>query len=293
MTTRKTRPPNPATATSASNVVPLRESVPVIEPDEGWTKTTTEGEHLAAEHGEGDRRLVQLSTVFRGVVDRSDAPPSVVLEQALALVADIPTGALYLVQKDGWPATFTEGQALPGFGSAGYVDLDAPPPPPYGHGIGALVALMGAVWVTEQKGQISTGPGWWLDELPGAHEYLCRFAVSLPVAHSLWGWGKVTAPAVDAVVIPATWAQLVAWPGRKEPGFVWADNLRQIVASEKRRRSDLAHTGITAALGAELGCSARHINDLIGGIGKPGSRQQVLRHAVACLGNGTSGKDSR
>lgn len=109
------------------------------------------------------------------------------------------------------------------------------------------------------------------------------------------------APAVDdaakpddtAPAIPTTWAELKAWPGRKEPGFVWTDNLRQIVATEKSRRSALAHTGITAAMGAELGCSARHINDLIDGIGKSGSRKQVLDNAMARMGTGTSGKNSR
>lgn len=269
MTTRKPKPPNPATATSASKVVPLRESAPAIEPEEGWTKATADGEHLVAEHGDGDRRLVQLSTVFRWFVDRSDAPPSVALEQALLKVADIPTAALYLVQKKGWPATFTEGQALPGFGSAGYVDLDAPPPPPYGHGIGALVALMRAVWVTAQKGQISTGPGWWLDELPGAHEYLCRFAVSFPVAHSLWGWGHVAAPAVDDAAtladathaIPTTWAELVPYH-KANPGHAWTVGLKNIVATERGRRG--TQPGAAIAMGAELGFKGcERINSLV------------------------------
>jgi hypothetical protein len=231
MTTRKPKPPNPATATSASKVVSLRETAPSIEPEEGWTKATAEGEHLIAGQGDSDRRLVQLSTVFRWAVDRSDAPPSVALEQALALVADIPTGALHLVQKEGWPATLTEGQALPVFGGAGYVDLNAPcvpnepQSPPYGYGVGALVALMRTVWVTEQKGRISTEPLSFYDsDLPGAHEYLCRFAVSFSVAHSLWGWGRVTAPAVDAVGKPEEsawtperlWETLTDFEGRGE-----------------------------------------------------------------------------
>jgi hypothetical protein len=75
MTTRKPKPQNPATATSASKVVSLRETAPSIEPEEGWTKATAEGEHLIAGQGDSDRRLVQLSTVFRWAVDRSDAPP--------------------------------------------------------------------------------------------------------------------------------------------------------------------------------------------------------------------------
>lgn len=112
-------------------------------------------------------------------------------------------------------------------------------------------------------------------------------------------WLPVVAPKVAAVPdtktprLPTTWSELVAWPGRKKSGFVWTDNLRQIVATEKRRRMALAHTGIAAAMGVELGCSARYIGELITGIGKSGSRKQVLDNAISRMANGTSGKSSR
>ncbi len=289
--------PIEATATSASNVVSLREPAPAIEPEAGWTKATKEGEHLVAEHGDGDRRLVQLSTLFRWVVDRSDAPPSVALERALALVADIPTGALYLLQKEGWPATFTEGQALPGFSESGYVDLEAPAAPSYGHGMKSLIDLMHEVWVDTQGGNINADVGGsWLDHLPGAHEYLCRLAVPIQVAHRLWGWGRLEAPAVDAVAKPSaaplakptTWASLVAWPVRKEAGFVWTDDFCGIVAKEKQRRKLLSHTCIAEAMGKELGCSSKWINELIQKIGRPGKREQALGSTIHRI-SGTKG----
>lgn len=298
-----TKNPKPSTATSASNVVPLRESVPpTIEPEEGWTKTTTEGEHLVAEHGEGDRRLVQISTVFRWAMSRSDAPTSIALEQALALVAGIPDGALYIVA-EGWPTQFIEGQAVPAFKAYEPVcipnwhqqtvyPLDergrllplgsqsprrASSPPPYGHGKPGLMGLMREVWVNEQGGDIEKGA--MFSSRDGAHEYLCRLAVPFPVAHRLWGWGKVTAPAVDAVgkaddtapAIPTTWPELVPYH-KANPGHTWTVGLKNIVSNEKIRRTNALHKGVAKAMAAELYVTVSLLNQLIAKKDEIGSR---------------------
>lgn len=112
---------------------------------------------------------------------------------------------------------------------------------------------------------------------------------------------QLTQPAVDdaakpddtAPAIPTTWAELVVWTGRKAPGFRWTDDLRLILATEKKRRTDLRHTGIAQAMGNELGCTGKNVNTLIAEMGKPGSREQMLGRAIASVSNGTNGKSGR
>lgn len=285
MATGKT-PPAPSATTSASggNVHQLHKAAPVIEPEDGWSKSTPEGWHLVAQSGNGGCRLVQLVTVFRGAVERSDAPPVVAMKQTLAKVAEIPPSALFLLDEEGeWPTVFAEGQALPCFcddvdrfldrlGCTG--SMPSPPRKPYGHGTPGLLALMEAAWVTDAKGVIpkekpSSDPHGWNSFIEwaapsGSNNYLCRLAVPFAVAHALWGWGRPVGRAVVAGEDAGSEIDAPLWLASKGLNVAWLKGERDRFEKAHPKRGmgklleSLEQKGV-AVPGADKGREVRRV----------------------------------
>lgn len=159
-----------------------------------------------------------------------------------------------------------------------------------GYGRVGAVAWIRRFWTNEDKP----------DEVMAAPYMVgSRFAISEADARRLWGWrgADEAAPAIDAVAKPAdgatkrptTWTELIPWPDRKVKGFEWPDDLRLIVVLESKRRHDLKHSGVTASMAKEFGCTDRNLRKVISGKGSKDSRGKSLAAAAVALSNGTDG----
>jgi len=215
MTTRKTRPPNPATATSASNVVPLRESVPVIEPEEGWSVYWKEC--LLRTNGAPEGKLVRLADVVRWLMKKQEFPLGRAVNQVCEELERASPPPLFNISSpddgsDGYARLAFSEDESPWERFIRFTPEEARLPRMQRLYARQAKALRD-VWLMRRHdlARLVNTPGEEAvyDERQTAFEWSesrlsveGRVAVTFADAHRLWGWGKVTAPAVDAVDKP-------------------------------------------------------------------------------------------
>jgi hypothetical protein len=109
---------------------------------------------------------------------------------------------------------------------------------------------------------------------------LSALAITVNIAHSLWGWGSV-AEVVQLHVVsaeavePSTYNELVLFRASQSKSE-WTKVQKGLAAKEASRRKALPGAkGVASAMAKELGVSVSRFNDLIRNSGATGKRETV------------------
>ena len=119
------------------------------------------------------------------------------------------------------------------------------------------------------------GINWPKDEV--LRTLLARLAVSIPVAHELWDWGRVVAVQSDVQVAPKLidWGQIVGFKMADKNARLTQDQKKALKAEFVRRSAIPGATGVAKAMAKELGgISVSAFNTLKTGADGPGKRER-------------------
>lgn len=260
-----TKNPKPPPATSASNVVQLRESVPAIDPEAEWNAQWN-GCALRFS-GSPTGRLVRLFDVVRWLMQTPrELPLAAAIDAVVSPFNDGEVPPVYLLD----PLSFAKPLL------ASWSDTDkyfqsreallegSPITSAISRLRDALIQprelsrLVNSVAYPTEYDQISETPFEFMARTASPGAYL---AVELSTANRLWGWGRVVGPVVDATpLIPGTWPELVRYHGANT-GHEWSPALKNIISIEHARRQ--GEKGLAKAMAAELGLTVTRLNELI------------------------------